>query len=353
METTPFHLVAKANAAKGFGVTGGFVVVDGLEYLAAEADAPIRTGAFGQPASTTSRLVIDHVTGGLPGGMWVSFHTESADSVDAEGTRLSVGGALRRGGSEQRRARAALWFEGEPLLLEAEDGRDGARLRRAAGSEPVDVSPATEKPQKRCLETFRASRFTANEGGEAAAAGSCTFDSPPSLQKRKLAVVRWEPVAQAADAGASAPSLTVHAEPLPGTQHEDRVTGLVVRSATEILVSVVRRGRANEPARLLRRHADGVWSSLRTPARAPAIAMSAVSGGPLWIATPSEVWRHLGTERWERVPLPSLDVMGLHRQPNISTLWVSGADDVWIVVAHGARVLRTKRSTSLLEIGKR
>lgn len=351
MDSTPFHLAAEARAAKGFGVQGGFVVVDGLEFLMAAVDEPVRRGTFRLPVTTTSRLKIDRVTGALPDDVWVSFHTDDGGSVDDQGCRRSKAGVLQAGGSEQRRAWVAPWLDGVPLVLETVRERDGVRLRRGAEGSLVDLELPDDEPERRCVETFRTSRWTASDVGTAVAAGSCSLDTASNPPKRKLAVLRFIPTEGSGDAGAGTASLAIRAEPLPGTQHEDRVTGLVQRSEREVLVSVVRRGRATEPARIFERDTEGGWKTLRTPVEAPAIAISQVPGGPLWVASPSEVWRHLDRDRWERVPLPSLDVMRLRRAPNISTLWVSGPDDVWLVVAHGARVLRTRRPASPVALG--
>jgi hypothetical protein len=219
------------------------------------------------------------------------------------------------------------------------------------------VSEAEDEPSRACVSTFKPTAFVAVPDDGVAAAGSCAFDHAPGAT-RQLAVLRWLPQGSGTRSGAAdevARTLGVVVEPLPGTGRDDRVTGLVARSRDELVVGVTARGSA-APARLLTRARGGVWTSARTPLRGPAIAIAAAPAREgaetvLWIASPSEVWRWPGAEVWERVPLPAPDAMKVVGTPELSSLWVAAADDVWVVAEHGRRVLRTKPAPSVVALG--
>jgi hypothetical protein len=150
-----------------------------------------------------------------------------------------------------------------------------------------------------------------------------------------LAVERWAP-------GAKKGTL----EPLPGTSvtglsngftASAAVTGMAVRSATDVVVSAEKlteqRDWKQREVRTLMAHFDGSnWQEKSSPVPGFVKSLAAASDGALFLTNDrGELYSGKALDALEIVPLPA-ELSGLPEKPYAVSIWSPGPGDVWALV---------------------
>jgi hypothetical protein len=338
---SPFHIIGEPPVEVQIFGAGerGFVVAESAIVFSLVGDDVVHDPLLQRGFIEDPMFALASITGTWPEGAWLSTTHPSGRSGFAKLWNWDGKRWVTRQTTSEGRFIAGIrpWIGGRQLAVEQHGMIFDAQFRVASGDKNVTLPALTRRanPQSFCNSEIRVEAFETLPSGEVFIAGARCNDE----EVTSAAVERWAP-GKKKGVIESLPGSSIGERKTETTYMSIAVTGMIVRSANDVLVTAEKniwdRDNKRDEYKSYVAHFDGSrWQERSSNVPGSVKTLSASSDGTLFATNGNgELYTGHDISALSRVPLPpELSTPGSATTPQVDSLWVHAPGDVWAIVS--------------------